>query len=361
MLYRKQPKIMSPKPSLAYILRQTVASLAELSRLMRELQCAVNTQQAREDDVGGGDLVRMAESVLLAGRGLKSLGEIDPAIRPNIRDQRVIEGALRDGILNNRFSLVFEPIVAYRSGECYALEALLRWHDHELGAVPPARFIPIAEQTGDIVAIGRWALIEACRQGAAWPGSPAPVVSVNISPVQIADGCLVRDVCSALSDSGLPPERLQIELTENLFTADHDLVGSALAELRRAGIRIALDDFGTGFSGLSHLRGLLVDAIKIDRSFTEKLNVCDIPIVKAIVRLAQTLGLELIAEGIESSDQAETLASVGVQYLQGFLFAGHSLAAQDVGEWLRRNYSTPRVRKSTSTKTVSAARVPPAG
>lgn len=327
---------ISPVPSLHCLLRQTLASLTKVTVLMHNLQSALARETFPDHDRGCQDLVRMAEAVLLAGRGLRSLGAgaLDSAVRRNVGQQRIIEKALPEAVSNKALSLVFEPIISSSSGECRAFEALLRWHHPECGAVPPAEFIPLAERTGDIVAIGRWALLEACREAITWSGSPPPALSINVSPVQIMAGSFVRDVWSALSDCGLPGERLQIELTENLFTGDHKVVNSALTELRRSGIRVALDDFGIGFSCFSNLRGLLVDAIKIDRSFTEALDADPIPIIKAMVSLTQTLGLELVAEGVETSDQAESLLSMGVQYLQGFLFTGHSLTPQGARDWL---------------------------
>jgi EAL domain-containing protein (putative c-di-GMP-specific phosphodiesterase class I) len=342
-VYLKPADEIPSEPSLDYLLRQTVASLTEVSFLLQDLQKAVTKEPFHDHDPGRRDLIRMAESVLLAGRGLKSLrpGILNAAIGRDSREQRLIERALGEAVSTDALSLVFEPIVSSSTGECCAFEALLRWHHPERGAIPPAEFIPLAERTGDIVSIGRWVLLRACREAVTWPGSPPPTLSVNISPIQVVARSFVRDIWSVLSDSGLPRERLQIELTENLFAADHNAIAAALRELRRSGVRVALDDFGTGFSGFSHLRGFQVDAIKIDRSFTERFNTEDIPIVRAIVRLAQTLGLEVIAEGVETPDQAETLVCMGVQYLQGFLFTGHSLTPQGARNWARSK--SPRI------------------
>ncbi len=340
MLYKTVPENMthqgSTEGSVDDLLRLTLASLTEVSFLMHDLEEAVGRELLPYHDPAYQDLARMAHAVLYFGRQLKSLGTgvLNPAVRHRVRERHGLENALREATSSKALSLVFEPIVSSSSGRCHAFEALLRWNHPELGAVSPGEFVPLAERTGDIVAIGRWVLLEACREALTWNTFPAPALSVNISPVQIMAGSFIQDVSATLLETGLPPERLHLELTENLFPGDHKIISSALAELRRSGIRVALDDFGTGFSSLSQLRGLLVDAIKIDRSFTQALSLDSIPIVKAMVSLSEVLGLDLIAEGVETLAQAEALLSVGVPYLQGFLFTGHSLTAQCARDWL---------------------------
>jgi EAL domain-containing protein (putative c-di-GMP-specific phosphodiesterase class I) len=248
-------------------------------------------------------------------------------------NERRLENDLSEAIPTRALSLVFEPIVS-ATGDWPMVEALLRWRHPEHGTIPPTEFISVAERTGDIVPIGRWVLLEACRQALTWPGTPAPVVSVNASPVQILTGSFVSDVLAVLAETRLSPERLQIELTENLFANDLARINASLAELHRSGIRIALDDFGTGFSCLAYLQTLSIDSIKIDRSFVEGIEADSRPIVQAILSMARALNLETIAEGVEKPAQAEILFSMGTQYLQGFLFTGHSLSAEALRDWL---------------------------
>lgn len=265
----------------------------------------------------------------------------DPVLTERLMEQHQLDQAFREAVAARSFSLVFEPIVSSSLGICRTMEALLRWSHPERGVIPPSVFIPLAERTGDIVAMGRWVLLEACREARTWPGTPAPAVSVNVSATQIQSDTFVFDVFAALADSGLPAERLQLELTESLFAGNHAAISSALAQLRRAGIRVSLDDFGTGFSCLSYLRSLPIDSIKIDRSFIEGIDMDSRPVVQAILMTAHALGFEAIAEGIETLAQAETLVEMGVQYLQGYLFSKEPLTPEGARKWLASQWSSP--------------------
>jgi len=213
--------------------------------------------------------------------------------------------------------------------------------------VPPVEFIPLAEETGAITGIGRWVLREALRQGAEWTaatGTPLRM-AVNLSPRQFQDGDVVADVVDALEASGFPATQLTLEVTEGVLVRDVDAVVAQLETLRGLGIRIAIDDFGTGFSGLSYLRHLPADIIKIDRSF-----VSDLPtgrsattLITSIVELARTLGLDVVAEGVETEDQRQALRELDCAQAQGYLFArpepadrcADSLAGTAVGVSLR--------------------------
>ncbi len=208
----------------------------------------------------------------------------------------------------------------------------MRWNHPERGVVPPGEFIPLAEETGAIAGIGRWVLREALRQGAAWSartGTPLRM-AVNLSPRQLQDGDVRADVAAALEESGFPAHQLVLEVTEGVLVRDVDSVVAQLESLRGLGIRIAIDDFGTGFSGLSYLRHLPADIIKIDRSF-----VMDLPqgrsavtLIASIVELARTLGLDVVAEGVETEGQRRALADLHCGSAQGYLFARPEPAAR---------------------------------
>ena len=237
-----------------------------------------------------------------------------------------------------------------------ALEALLRWRHHDLGLIPPSVFIPLAERSGDIVAIGRWVLNEACRIAVTWPSQPgheAPAVSVNVSTAQVSAGCLVDDVTETMRRSGLPARRLHIELTESLFAGNQELVGPTLQALRAMGVRISLDDFGTGFSSLAYLPTLPVDTIKIDKSFVDDIEGESRSIVTAIVSISQAMGFDLIAEGVETESQMATLLAMGVSTHQGYLCA-RPLPPEDIPSWLSKPAAVDRQCQTTTVASTDA-------
>lgn len=206
------------------------------------------------------------------------------------------------------------------------MEALVRWHHPERGLLLPAEFINIAEDTGLIVPLGKWVLDQACHQGSKW--QPVDVgrqltISVNVSPRQMLDGNLCRDVKEALAASGLSPTTLVLEITERTLMVNSLLVRRQLDELKELGIRLAIDDFGTGYSSLSYLRTFPIDIVKIDQSFVAALDEDEqaVALVGSIISLANVLGLDTIAEGVETVTQYETLRRLGCQVVQGHYFS----------------------------------------
>jgi len=236
-----------------------------------------------------------------------------------------LEGLLRRSIQNQELSLHYQPQVDAVTRRLLGAEALVRWNNPELGAVLPVRFIHIAEEAGFIVALGEWVLREACRQMAEWErnGLHLPRISVNLSVKQIERSGIVEMVTDILAESGLAPERLELEITESAIMAVDDYF-SILNQLRQLGIKLSVDDFGTGYSSLSYLKLLPISKLKIDRSFIVGIgeNSGDESIICAIVALAQSLGLELIAEGVETDLQCKFLVNAGCPSIQGYLF-GH--------------------------------------
>jgi diguanylate cyclase (GGDEF)-like protein len=281
------------------------------------------------------DLIRSADMAMYAAKqsGRGRVRAFDPALAAALRERHLLEEALREAIAKDELRLVFQPIVNAKTSHCQSLEALVRWEHPTRGTIFPSDFIPIAERSGDIVPIGRWVFERSCIAAATWPGTPPPAVSLNVSVAQIVGGSVVNDVRAALLASGLPTNRVHLEVTETVFAEDHKLIIPTLVALREMGISISLDDFGTGFSSLSYLRSLPIDTIKIDKSFVDDVQNESGPIIKAIRALADALEIEVIAEGVETADDAATLLAMGVYLLQGYLFA-QPIPADLVEGWL---------------------------
>ena len=224
-------------------------------------------------------------------------------------------------------------------------EALARWDNPVLGEVPPASFVPLAEETGFILALGQWALVEATRQLATWSamGHHDLRMAVNLSRRQLAAPDLTDVVGAALADSGIAPDRLALEITENVLMDDAERATVALAELRAMGIAVAVDDFGTGYSSLSYLQRFPVDILKIDQAFVGPLNRSEpasTALVSTIIGLAHTMGLDIVAEGIERPDQLERLVELGCPKGQGFLMS-EPLDAGEAGRYLSARRDVP--------------------
>ncbi len=253
------------------------------------------------------------------GRGVFRFFE--PALDAAARWRRQVELDLREAIQAGHFVLNYQPVFDLKADRIGGFEALVRWHHPERGIIPPAEFIPIAEDTGLIIAIGEWVMQEACRQAIHWPEHVR--VAVNVSPLQFRNTGFQAIILQALSRSGLAPDRLEIEITESVFLDGEGPVIALLHKLRAMGIRVALDDFGTGYSSLSYLRSFPFDKIKIDRSFITSIasDPSAAAIVRAIVDLATALHMETTAEGVEDIGQLDLLRGEGCGNIQGFLFS----------------------------------------
>jgi diguanylate cyclase (GGDEF)-like protein/PAS domain S-box-containing protein len=269
----------------------------------------------------------------------------DPEMRSAALERIELERELAGALSAGQLRLNYQPVVDLQTERVVGFEALLRWQHPTLGAVPPERFVPIAEESGEIVAIGRWVLAEATRTAARWqrahPGWPLSM-AVNVSARQLTGGTLLRHVAEALSESGLAPSALVLEVTETALVTDPAAVAERLAELRALGARLALDDFGTGYSSLSYLRQFDVDVLKIDRSFVSLLDGSpdDAAIVHGLIQLGRTLRLEVVAEGVETTAQRDRLRAEHCSLAQGYLFAA-PLEAADAELVLLRQSAPP--------------------
>ena len=240
-------------------------------------------------------------------------------------ERLVIEARLRKALDRNEFVLHYQPKVDVATEQITGVEALLRWNSPDLGVVPPMQFIPLAEETGMIVAIGRWALNEACAQNMAWrrQGLAPMSMAVNLSPRQFSDENLLQDIDAALAASGMPAALLQLEITESMMMRNVGRAIELLDIIRARGVRLAIDDFGTGYSSMSLMKKFPVDTIKIDRSFVQDLphDSEDRAIAQAIISMGKALGLTVIAEGVETMDQAIFLREHHCDEMQGYLFS----------------------------------------
>jgi len=238
---------------------------------------------------------------------------------------------MRQAMEKDLFRLHYQPQIALNSGRLLGVEALIRWTDAEFGNVSPALFIPLAEETGFIVAIGNWVLGEAVRQAAIWQGDERPVtVSINVSAMQFAQADFVSRIERAIQAAGLRPNLLELELTESILVKDVDETLARLHQLARLGVGMSIDDFGTGYSSLAYLKKFPISKLKIDRSFVMglPLDESDRAIVSATIGMARALGLSVVAEGVETTAQRDYLAALDCESFQGFLCAP-GLPAED--------------------------------
>ncbi len=253
------------------------------------------------------------------------------AMNERLGERLRIESALRTALERREFELHYQPQVDCSTGRIMGMEALIRWRHPEMGMVAPNRFIPLAEETGQILAVGHWVLRSACRQLRDWQraGRQELRIAVNVSARQLAEPDFVQDVADVLADTGLAPRCLELELTESAVMNDVAHATAVMHELKKLGVKLAIDDFGTGYSSLAHLKRFEIDVLKIDQTFVRDLTVDpdDAAIVTTIIALADNLGLEVISEGVETQEQLDFLRRHGCRHMQGYFF-GRPLPAE---------------------------------
>jgi diguanylate cyclase (GGDEF)-like protein len=278
---------------------------------------------APTDGSTANDLLRNADIALYCAKadGRNTSKLFAPEMSEQLIERRRTEEELSNAIAAGELELHYQPLVSISSGSFCGFEALVRWNHPERGRIPPLDFIPIAEDTGLIVPIGRWVLNKACHEAASWENEQR--IAVNLSSIQFREASLVDDIRLALKQSGLEAERLELEITESVMMQNGEQTIAKLKEINGLGVKISMDDFGTGYSSLSYLRNFAFDKIKIDRSFVNELgrgNECD-SIVRAIIALAEGLSVSTTAEGVETSEQLEVLRAMGCVEAQGYLFS----------------------------------------
>ena len=295
-----------------------------------------------DDGKDADTLLKNADMALYTAKsdGRNGYRFFEPDMDARVRARRALESELREALPRQEFELHFQPIMTIASGRIVGVEALMRWKSPGRGLIPPDEFIPVAEETKLIVPLGEWALRKACATAAGW--APELRVAVNVSAVQIRSGTFTRSVISALASSGVPAERLELEITETVLMDESDAVLRTLRQLRGLGVRIALDDFGTGYSSLGYLRRFPVDKIKIDRSFIRDIGNGDTAaIVRTIIGLGAQLGITVTAEGVETEAQLDILRREGCVEAQGYLIGAPS-PAHGLGRLLRQGTARKR-------------------
>ncbi len=290
------------------------------------LTCSVGIALAPGHGRRADELLRHAEGAMRQAKaaGSNGLRFHQQHAEGDLRSQMRLDHAMRQALASQRFRLHYQPQVDLASGEVVGVEALIRWRDPALGDVPPGRFIAVAEDTGFIVAIGDWVLEQAARQAAAWAAEGRQLaVAINVSALQFRQADFVDRVAGVLAQHALPPQRLELELTESILVRDADEALQRLHALAALGVRLSIDDFGTGYSNLAYLKRCPIHRVKIDRSFIHGLpgDASDAAVVRAIVQMSHALGLNVVAEGVETEPQRRFLQEAGCHEFQGFLFA----------------------------------------
>jgi len=300
---------------------------------------------ATSDDSDSVDeMTRHADLALYAAKAAGKHGwqRYSPALSTDMVRRLEIRSALERAVSDSAFGLVYQPIVSLDTGLIAGFESLVRWPRQDQDTLMPGQFIDIAEDTGLIVPLGAWVIRRALSDLAAGrvpaDRTADPFVSINVSARQFRSADFVKTVREALEDTGLPPSLLLLELTESVLLRHEEGIAANLAEFKRLGVRLAIDDFGTGYSSLSYLRELPIDVLKIDRSFVEGISASQrrLALAKGIVAIANTLGIAVIAEGVETGEQCELVTEMGCEYGQGYLLA-RPMSWQDGQRLLRAN------------------------
>jgi diguanylate cyclase (GGDEF)-like protein len=303
------------------------------------LSASIGISQAPLDGMDVDVLVRKADAAMYQAKahGRNRSHFYTSEMTASAQERIQLESLLRDAILTQELSVHFQPKIDVQTGQLLGAEALLRWHSAELGEVPPARFIPLAEETGFIIELGFWVLCESCRQVAAWDaaGLHVPVVSINLSVKQLERGNFPELLRNVMRETGIAPHRLELEITESVVMDVEDAF-AMLDDLRALGVQLALDDFGTAYSSLSYLRRLPVQTLKIDCAFIAGIgkNRSDEAIVQAMVAISHSLDLSAVAEGVETVEQFEFLRRLGCEQVQGFLFGTPVAGDAFLTRWL---------------------------
>jgi EAL domain-containing protein (putative c-di-GMP-specific phosphodiesterase class I) len=306
---------------------QAVAEAYSINHHDLHVTASIGISVFPDDGLDAETLIKNADTAMYQAKenGRQSCQFFEPAMNVRAVERQSIEVGLRRAMERQEFALHYQPKINLRTGAITGPEALLRWTHPTRGSVPPAQFIPIAEACGLILPIGAWVLREACRQARAWvdAGLPAMTIAVNVSAMEFQDEKFLEGVFAILSETGLDPRSLELELTESALMKHADSAASILKALRDKGVRVAIDDFGTGYSSLSYLRKFPLDALNIDQSFVHQISTAGdaTTIVTAVIAMARNLQLRVIAEGAETAEVVAFLRAHQCDEAQGYYFS----------------------------------------
>ena len=338
------PEVSQPADA-AVTAEKILLALSTPHRIDRQdlhLAASIGIVTYPEDGTEAKTLLKHADLAMYRAKdsGRNTYQFFEPDMNGYTADRQSLESGLHRAIERHEFVLHYQPIVRLDSEELIGVEALIRWHHPQRGLVSPAQFIPIAEESGFIAAIGRWVLHEACRQSRGWraAGLPPMRIAINISTVELRDKGFVENVGGILEEHGLLPRDLELELTETFLMRDSNSTAAVLQSLSDLGVRIALDDFGTGYSSLSHLKRFPIDTLKIDQSFVRNLaaDADDASIVSAVIGMGKGLQIRIVAEGVETREQLAFLRRQGCPEGQGYYFS-RPASAREFSQLLRRS------------------------
>jgi diguanylate cyclase (GGDEF)-like protein/PAS domain S-box-containing protein len=310
-----------------------------------------------DDGLDAETLIKSADTAMYQAKenGRQNFQFFKPAMNARAVERQFIEESLRRALERQEFTLHFQPKISLTTGAITGAEALLRWTHPTRGAISPADFIPIAEDSGLIVPIGKWVLRQACAQSRAWAAAGLPPVSiaVNVSAMEFRDDGFLEGLSVILQETGLDPKSLELELTETVLMKRVESTAAILQILRQKGVRVAVDDFGTGYSSLSYLRKFPIDSLKIDQSFVRQITTGgdDVAIVSAVINMARSLKLRVIAEGVETLEELEFLKAQSCDEAQGYYFA-RPMSAADFATLLVRGVPAPAVKSAPSPKAI---------
>lgn len=337
------PNLASPQGA-ATVAQKVLQSVAQPLHILGQeivMSASIGLSLFPNDAKDPDDLIRNADTAMYSAKrmGRSNYQFYTDDLNLQMRERLIIEHGLRLAEQRNELQLLYQPKISLGQGSIMGFEALVRWHHPTLGLIPPARFIPIAEETGLIVQIGEWVLRTACEQVRAWRDEGLHLrVSVNLSARQFRQENLAQTIYRILSETKVPPRYLELEITESDVMENAESAIATLDELKSKGVDISIDDFGTGYSSLSYLKRFPLDVLKIDRSFVRDVptNGDDAAIVVAIIALARSMDIRVVAEGVETQSQAEFLNRSGCDFAQGYYFSPPLPATQITAGFARR-------------------------